>query len=212
MVYVPKEKDDIPQFLEVTYGQEIHFLLITVPGRRTECWHCSCTDHWSKLTQKSGGDRPRALMERRETFAEKVKKAPPPPTTESAPPKHDTMEDGEADVDSDSATTWTVVTPRKKRRRHGPTPRTSPTGPAAEDSFFEMALRSDHQDSDEDNNNGGDKNVNDHSNEFGNSNDNKNSGDEKEDNNSPQTRRERATRTERRTDKFFVINIYIYIT
>ena len=47
VVYVPKEKEDIPHYLEVTYGQESYFLLITVPGRRTECRHCSCTDHWS---------------------------------------------------------------------------------------------------------------------------------------------------------------------
>ena len=68
VVYVPKEKEaDIPHYLEVTYGQESHFLLITVPGRRTECRHCSCTDQWSSRcpnTKKSGGDRPRAVMER----------------------------------------------------------------------------------------------------------------------------------------------------
>ena len=91
----------------------------------------------------------------------------------------------------DSETTWKVVAPRRKRRRQGPTPRTSPACPAAEDSFFERALQGDHEDdSNDDNNgddNGDDKKVNNHSNE------NKNSGDEKRDNNNPQKKKESGT-------------------
>ena len=40
-VYAPREQEgDIPPFVEISFNQESHFLLMTVPGRRTECRHC----------------------------------------------------------------------------------------------------------------------------------------------------------------------------
>ena len=79
------------------------------------------------------------MKERKDTFAEKVKKTPSPPTTIPTAPINNNVQDGEADIESESETTWKVVAPRRKRKRQGPTPRTSPACPAAEDSFYERA-------------------------------------------------------------------------
>ena len=91
------------------------------------------------------------------------------------------------ETDGEEAT-WTVVAPRRKRRRPGPIPKTSRVGEGAgEDSFFALSS------GDEDNNNVDDNNGNGNNNEIGKSNDDVNSGDEKGDNNSPQTRKESDT-------------------
>ena len=168
VVYAPKELEaDIPHYLEVTYRQESHFLLVTVPGRRTECRHCSGTDHWSNRcpnTQRSDGGKPRAMAARRETsYAQKTKETtkPTPTATTTTTTTKTASSGGEAEADvetEDEGTTWSVVAPRRKRKRQGPTPRTSPACPAAEDSFFERALQSDHQDDSNDDKNGGDNN------------------------------------------------------
>ena len=113
-VYVVNEKErDVPHYLEVAFREESNSLLVTVPGRRTKCRYCSGTDHWSNRCPNTNTDSDRfaARKERRETFADKLNKAPPPPTTESTIPKHDAIEDNEAD------TAWAVVALRKKRRR-----------------------------------------------------------------------------------------------
>ena len=129
-VYVPKKNEHkIPHYVQLKYEEESTFLLVTVPGRRTECRHCQETDHWSNkcpTLNKKIEDRPRAMKERKDTFAEKVKKTPSPPTTIPTAPINNNVQDGEADIESESETTWKVVAPRRKRKRQGPTPRTSP--------------------------------------------------------------------------------------
>ena len=47
-VYVPRQNEkDIPHYVELKYEDETTFLLVTVPGRRTQCRHCGNTDHCS---------------------------------------------------------------------------------------------------------------------------------------------------------------------
>ena len=195
-VYVPKKNEQkIPHYIHLKYEEESTFLLVTVPGRRTECRHCQQTDHWSNkcptLNQKTE-DRPRATKERKDTFAEKVKKTPSPPTTTPTAPINNNVQDGEADIESESETPWKVVAPRRKRKRQGPTPRTSPACPAAEDSFYERALQSDHEEDTNDDNNSGDNNGDD-KNVNNRSNDKTNSDDEKRENNNPQKKKESGT-------------------
>ena len=149
-VYVPREKEkDIPHYVELQYDEQTLFLLVTVPGRRTECRHCGDTDHWSNRCR-------RTTPPRQTTYADKIKKAPPPLRTPkpTPTPKPTTKTDNEADVETDDETsTWTVVGPRNKRRRQGPTPRTSP---AVEDSFLETTGEEDNNRSDDNNKNNGD--------------------------------------------------------
>ena len=188
-VYVPKEKEkDIPHYVELQYDEHTLFLLVTVPGRRTECRHCGDTDHWSNRCRKTAPPR-------HTTYAEKTKRAPPPPKTTKPTPTATTTTsttktassggEAEADVETeDEGTTWTVVAPRRKRKRQGPTPRTSPACPAAEDSFYERALQSDHEEDNNDDNNSGDNNGDDNNaqqdneNRNGGNNDNNNTSDD----------------------------------
>ena len=176
-VYVPKEKEgDIPHYTEINYRGTCHILLVTVPGRRTQCRHCTGTDHWSNRCSQAEN---RTLNDQRPTFAEKVQKKPtkttkPTPTATTTTTTTKTASSGgeaEADVETeDEGTTWSVVAPRRKRKRQGPTPRISPACPAAEDSFFERALQSDHQNDSNDDNNGGDNNGDDNNAQQGNEN------------------------------------------
>ena len=83
----------------------------------------------------------RAPKEPIQTYAERAKKTPRPTRT--------TKTDNDADVETDDEeSTWTVVGPRNKRRRQGPTPKTSP---AMEDTFY--GTSGEEEGSDEDNNN-----------------------------------------------------------
>ena len=179
-VYVPKKnKQKIPHYIHLRYEEESTFLLVTVPGRRTECRHCSGTDHWSNRcpnAPRSDGGKPRAMAVQRETsYAQKTKeKTKPTPTATTTKTTTKTASSGgeaEADVETeDEGTTWSVVAPRRKRKRQGPTPRTSPAYPAAEDSFYERALQSDNQNDSNDDNNEGDNNGDDNNAQQGNEN------------------------------------------
>ena len=146
-VYVPKEKEeDIPHYTEINYRDTSHILLVTVPGRRTHFRHCTATDHWSNRCPQAE-NQSRAPKDQRPTFAEKVQKKPQP--TKPTKPTVTTRTDNDADVETDDETsTWTVVGPRNKRKRPGPTPKTSPT---VEDSFY--GTSGEEEASDDDNNN-----------------------------------------------------------
>ena len=146
-VYVPKEKEkDIPHYTEINYRDTSHILLVTVPGRRTQCRHCTATDHWSNRCPQAE-NQSRAPKDQRPTFAEKMHKKPQP--TKPTKPTATTRTDNDADVETDDETsTWTVVGPRNKRKRPGPTPKTSPT---VEDSFY--GTSGEEEASDDDNNN-----------------------------------------------------------
>ena len=198
-VYVPKEREkDIPHYVELKFEEQTLFLLVTVPGRRTECRHCGDTDHWSNRCSRTAPPR-------NTTYAEKTKRAPPPPksTKPASTPKQTTKTDNEADVETDDETsTWTVVGPRKKRRRQGPTPRTSP---AVEDSFLGTTGEEDNNggDNNSDNNNNaqqgndnrnGGNNDNEHNNTIYHSDDEEGNDDEEKDTQTPQTRKEDTDR------------------
>ena len=190
-VYVPKEKEkDIPHYTEINYRGTGHILLVTVPGRRTQCRHCTGTDHWSNRCPQGEN---RTQNNQRPTFAEKVQKkqtktTKPTPTATTTTTTTKTASSGgeaEADVETeDEGTTWSVVAPRRKRKRQGPTPRTSPACPAAEDSFYERALQSDQEEDNNDDNNSGDNNGDDNNaqqdneNRNGGNNDNNNTSDD----------------------------------
>ena len=155
-VYVPKDKEkDIPHYTEITYRNASHILPVTVPGRRTQCRHCTRTDHWSNRCPQVAEEQNRAPKEPKPTYAERAKKTLQPPKTPKPTRTTKTGNDADAETD-DEVSTWTVVGPRNKRRRQGPTPKTSPT---VEDTFY--GTSGEEERSDDDNNNENEKNGND---------------------------------------------------
>ena len=189
--------------MEINYGGDSSFLLVTVPGRRTACRHCKETDHW---TNRCSNIR---KAPEKESYADKTRQAPTPPKAPKPTPTTTTTKtDNEADVETDEErATWAVVAPRKKRRRQGPTPKTSPACEGAgEDSFF--AFNSSEEENNDDDNNGNGNNSENSNNNDDNGN---NEGEDDNKDHHPQTKRERERHGGEisRHDTHLSNNIYI---
>ncbi|RUS90867.1 hypothetical protein EGW08_001374 [Elysia chlorotica] len=115
----------IPHHIQLMYRGHKTNLLVTVPGRRTECRKCGETTHWTNQCQlKRERLEPRTNAEDQQPHPEPEPEPEPPKKSKTyaaaaAPPPSDLSAD---DEDEEKGTEWTTVQPRRKRQRRGPTP------------------------------------------------------------------------------------------
>ena len=102
VIYVLRERErKILHYVEINYGNESCFLLVTVPGRRTACRHCNQSDHW---TNRCPNDR--KAPEKQESYAQKASKPTPTPTKTTGPNRESEV-DADVETDGEEAT-WTT--------------------------------------------------------------------------------------------------------
>ncbi|KAK3757883.1 hypothetical protein RRG08_014438 [Elysia crispata] len=127
--FVPKSREKaIPHFINIKFRDEDTFSLLIVPGRRTECRHCSDTDHWSNNcpTKKTTNAKYTTKQKTRRAADElKLPKSATYEAVKKGPAAVEPERESEAAADDemeDSQSGWQTVPPRRKRRRQGPTP------------------------------------------------------------------------------------------